>query len=63
MEEHDKKVGYDGAELITGLCRPTLYTKVNRGEIPHYRLGRRLVVFSVAELKQWLADRHVEVAA
>lgn len=58
----EEKVGYSGAERITGLCKATLYTKVSRGEIPHYRLGRRLVVFSVAELTDWMATRHRAVA-
>ncbi len=55
----ERHVGYNDAARITGLCLATLYTKVSRGEIPHYRLGRRLVVFSVAELARWMADRHV----
>ncbi|MBI2375343.1 MAG: helix-turn-helix domain-containing protein [Deltaproteobacteria bacterium] len=53
-------VGYDGAVQITGLAKPTLYSKVSRKEIPHYRLGRRLVRFRVDELTAWMSRGRVE---
>lgn len=52
-------VGYPGAVRITGLAKPTLYSKVSRREIPHYRLGRRLVRFRVDELIEWMSRGHV----
>ena len=59
MDEHDEKVRYAGAEAITGLKISTLQSKVCRKEIPHYRLGRRLVVFSKRELLEWMNQHKV----
>jgi excisionase family DNA binding protein len=58
--EKDVKGYYDLAEAVTGLKRGTLQSKVSRGEIPHYRLGKRLVVFSKKELEEWLSQRRVQ---
>ncbi|GEL75283.1 helix-turn-helix transcriptional regulator [Myxococcus virescens] len=57
----DEKVRYDGAAVMTGLKRPTLYAMVSRKQIPHIRLGPRLVVFSRDELEKWMAARRVDV--
>ena len=38
----------------------TLYAKVSRREIPHYRLGGRCVRFSRKELLAHLRDHHVD---
>lgn len=57
----DEKVRYQGAVKITGLSVATLYSMVSRRQIPHIRLGKRLVVFSVAELQDWMNRRRVEV--
>ncbi len=46
---------------MTGFTKPTLYTKVSRKQIPHYRLSRRCVRFRVDELEQWIAAGHVPV--
>ncbi len=43
------------AELL-GLGRNTVYDAVNRNEIPHRRVGRRLI-FSRAAVMQWLQGR------
>lgn len=56
-------VGYEEACRLTGLKRGTLYSKVAKSEVPHYRLGNRLVLFSVEELKRWLKEKHVAVGA
>jgi len=53
----DDKLRYAEAERVTGIRRETLYSMVSRRQIPHIRLGRRLVVFSRAELERWL-DAH-----
>lgn len=47
-------VGYGGAEKITGLPRPTLRWLVHEKRIPHVRVGPRLVLFHVSELRAWL---------
>ena len=57
--EQDEKGYYDLAVAVTGLKRGTLQAKVSRGQIPHYRLGKRLVVFSRHELTQWMDERRV----
>ena len=50
---------YEEASAITGLPVGTLYALVSRLQIPHYRLGPRLVRFDRRELEQWLRARHV----
>lgn len=62
QDEQDQKVQYPGAKEITGLKIPTIQSMVCRKQIPHYRLGKRLVVFSRRELLQWMADRAVSVS-
>lgn len=58
-EQHDEKLRYGGASALTGLGIPTLQSMVCRRQIPHYRLGKRLVVFSKVELAAWMAARRV----
>lgn len=58
-EQRDDKVRYDGAAAITGLKVATLQSMVCRHQVPHYRLGKRLVVFSKAELLAWMQERQV----
>jgi excisionase family DNA binding protein len=43
------------ADLL-GLGRNTVYDAANRGEIPHRRIGRRLIFSRVAVL-EWLAGK------
>jgi excisionase family DNA binding protein len=45
----------DVAELL-GLGRNTVYDAANRGEIPHRRVGRRLI-FSRSAVLEWLAGK------
>lgn len=59
--ESDDMLTYKEAAKLVGLKLATLYSKVSRREIPHFRLSDRLVVFSRRELKSWLASRRVEV--
>lgn len=62
MEHRIPFVGYDAAAAITGFSKPTLYSMVSRKQIPHYRMSRRCVRFSVEELESWIAARRVPVA-
>ena len=41
--------------VFLGVDRKTVYDYANRGQIPHRRLGRRLL-FSRSALVVWLAD-------
>lgn len=50
---------YDGAAALTGIKIPTLQSMVCRKEIPHFRLGKRLVVFSKSELAAWMNERRI----
>lgn len=43
------------AELL-GVARDTVYDAAGRGEIPHRRLGRRLI-FSRVAVMEWLHGR------
>ena len=43
----------EGAAAFLGVDRKTIYDYANRGEIPHQRLGKRLL-FSRDALRQWL---------
>ncbi len=58
-DQQDEKLRYDGAASLTGLKIPTIQSMVCRKQIPHYRLGKRLVVFSKSELTAWMNARRV----
>lgn len=45
------------AAEVLGVCEKTLYTLTKRGEIPVVRLGERLKLYSVDELRHWIAAR------
>jgi excisionase family DNA binding protein len=59
-DQQDEKLRYDGAAALTGLKVPTLQSMVCRRQIPHYRLGKRLVIFSKAELMAWMSQHRVD---
>jgi excisionase family DNA binding protein len=59
MEEKLDKVRYREAGRITGLPVSTLYSMVSRRQVPHIRLGPRLVVFSRTELEAWMSTGRV----
>jgi len=44
------------ADLI-GIKLGTLYSMVSRREVPHVRVGRRLIRFPRTEMMRWLAER------
>jgi excisionase family DNA binding protein len=47
-------VSVDELARRLGVVRKTIYVGVERGEIPHARLGRR-ILFSKRAIEQWLA--------
>lgn len=53
--EIDDIMNVEEAMDFLGFKKSTIYTKVNRGEIPHMKRGKRLY-FSVTELKKYLRD-------
>lgn len=56
------KVGYRQAADHLGVKVGTLRAWVSRRQVPHYRLGGRLVVFDLAELDEWLRAKKVDPA-
>lgn len=53
------KVRYPEAAQLVGVPLGTLYSLVSRRQVPHIRLGPRLVVFSKIELESWIDARRV----
>jgi excisionase family DNA binding protein len=53
--EVDDIINVQEAMDFLGFKKSTIYTKVNRGEIPHMKRGKRLY-FSISELKKYLRD-------
>lgn len=49
-------IGMAEAAKVLGISTRTLWTLTNSGEIPHARIGRR-VLFNVAALREWVNDR------
>ena len=53
---------YPQTATLLGVKLGTLYSLVSRREIPHHRLGRRLVRFERAEIESWIRARAVPAA-
>ena len=53
------RVNYATAAKYIGVPEGTLRSMVCRRQVPHTRLSARIVVFDVATLDAWLADRSV----
>jgi excisionase family DNA binding protein len=45
-----------------GIKRSTVYTMIERKEIPHYRIGR-LARFRQSEIDEWLANKRCQTEA
>lgn len=54
-------VGYREAAEMFGIRLATLYSLVHERRIPHRRLGKRLVRFSVDDLEAWFDEHRVAV--
>ncbi|MGE0525671.1 MAG: helix-turn-helix transcriptional regulator [Bdellovibrionales bacterium] len=57
MTTNSNLVGYKEISDLTGLPLGTLYSMVHRKQIPHFKLGKRLVRFNLRIVKEWL-ERH-----
>lgn len=55
-----ERVDYIGAAAFIGVPIGTVRAWVARRQIPHLRLGPRLVRFDLADLRRWLDERRVE---
>jgi excisionase family DNA binding protein len=49
---------YQALARATGIRVATLYAMVCRGEVPHFRLGPRIIRFAAREIAEWMAARH-----
>ena len=58
-ETYRKLIGYKQAAEVLGLTVSTLYSKVCRKEIPHYRFSGRCVRFDLDELEKWIDEHRV----
>ena len=56
---HKELITYGQAASYLGLKKGTLYAMVSRRQIPHVRLGPRLVRFDAEELRGWVEARRV----
>ncbi len=61
-EEKAELIGYPELAQLTGLPKGTLYSLVHRRQIPHIRLGPRLVRFRRTDVAAWMAQGSVTVA-
>lgn len=57
----DHLLTYAEAAALLKLKPGTLYSLVHHKQVPHVRLGRRIVRFQRAALLDWLESRVVEV--
>ncbi|MBT3980051.1 MAG: helix-turn-helix domain-containing protein [Bacteriovoracaceae bacterium] len=60
MKEIGKLIGYKEAAEFLGLPLGTMYSMVHRNEIPHYRISKRLVRFSVEALRDWISCHGID---
>ena len=51
--------GIDLAVEVTGYAKPTIYSKVSSGSIPHSKRGRKLF-FNKTELLEWIESGKVK---
>lgn len=59
----DDLVRVDRAAQRIGSTPGTVRSLVSRGQIPHIRLGKRMVRFSLRDLDAWIAQRRQPVGA
>ena len=56
MSELAEVLNVEQVADLLGLGRNTVYEAANRGEIPHRRIGRRLI-FSRSAVMEWLQGK------
>ena len=55
-----KMINYEKVSKLIGVNVSTIYSMVHKGQIPFYRLSKRLVMFNVDEIEAWMASKKVE---
>ena len=61
-DDADDMLTYKQAAAFLNISINTLYSLVHQRRVPHVRLGRRLVRFRRAALREWLTDCTAAVA-
>ena len=56
------RLNYRDAARLLGIPVGTLRSMVCRRQVPHIRISPRVVVFDVAALEDWIAQRRVGVS-
>lgn len=54
-----KRINYSAAAELLGVGVPTLRSMVHRKQVPHIRMGPKMVRFDRDELEQWLKAHSV----
>jgi len=54
-------IGYKMASDLIGIPIGTLYSWVSQKQVPHHRLGKRLIRFKKSELLDWLESHKVQL--
>jgi excisionase family DNA binding protein len=60
MNNNVEHLTYSETARFLGIPVGTVYSMVSRRQLPHVRLGKRLVRFPRHELEAWVASRRVE---
>ena len=55
QEAEDKPMDLDECSRFIGLAKPTIYTKVNKKEIPHHKISKKLYFYK-EELTEWIKN-------
>ena len=55
-------VSVDTASQMLGLSRRTIYTRINNGELPSFRVGPRRLI-SMQALRDFISAREAEAAS
>lgn len=63
MTEAPGRLRYDGAAAFLNIPVATLRSMVHRKQIPHIRIGGRLVLFDRTDLERWLDERRVSASS
>lgn len=56
----DEHWGYKELADFLKCPRGTVYAKVSRRELPHYRISGRMVRFKKSEILAWMQERQVQ---
>jgi len=55
----ERLISIPEAAQLLNVTRSALYAMVERGEVPHVRMGQRRIRFDLVDLRQWLESKRV----